>query len=308
MGFLYEGASLASVFGLLLFVGAWVALNELSRSSKGAAMAVFCGLPVVFVILAATGITGSPSGATWFGWVKVFSALMGVWGFMAIRFTGLGNKKFAWYFPFAILSLNILEAVYREFEVFVNYKTLVVDDGGSMILGGPWNILNAIAGILTIVTLTGFVGIRVSNNKKRDMVWPDMTWMYIIGYTLWNFAYVYNCISLRSMYAGFGILVAALISEFVFRKGVWLEHRAQILSLYAMFALSFEYMKSPLFQFTPTYNQAGLMILSVLAFVFNLGVFIYMIYKIAVTRRNPLKEELYTDTRYYKKSIEANNL
>ena len=144
------------------------------------------------------GILGSPTGKTWFGWVKVISALAGVWGFMAIRYTKLGDRRFAAIFPVSILSLNIAEAVYREFEVFSTYTTLTVDAGGSTIIGGYWNILNAVSGILCIVTLVGFVGVRVARDKSRDMVWPDMTWIYILAYTLWNYAYVYNCISIRS--------------------------------------------------------------------------------------------------------------
>ncbi len=167
---------------------------------------------------------------------------------------------------------------------------------------------NALAGILTIVTLAGFVGIRVSKDKSRDMVWPDMTWMYIIGYTLWNFAYVYNCISTRAMYAGLAILLAALIAEFAFKRGVWLQHRAQILSFYAMFSLSVDYQKSEFFQVIPTYNEGVLMTISVIAFIFNMGVFAYMIYTIIKNKKNPLKEEIYTHTNYYKESMKGNNL
>mgnify|MGYP007096002160 CR=1 FL=1 len=61
----------------------------------------------------------------------------------------------------------------------MTYKTATVDAGGILVQGGTWNLLNAAAGVLTIVTLTGFMGIRVSKDRSRDMIWPDMTWMYI---------------------------------------------------------------------------------------------------------------------------------
>jgi len=263
---------------------------------------------VVLAILVYMGILGSPTGRTWFGWVKVVSALIGVYGFMLIRYTGLGNKKFAAYFPVTILSLNIAEAVYREFEVFLQYKEMVTDASGVVMMGGYWNILNALAGILTIVTLTGFVGIRVSRDKFQDMVWPDMTWMYIFGYTLWNFAYVYNCISTRSMYAGFGILIAALIAEYGSKRGVWLQHRAQILSIYAMFSLTIDYQASPLFQVVPVYKESMWAFISIVSLAFNLGFFAYMVYLMAKDKKNPLKTEIYTKTAYYKKTLAANNL
>ncbi len=308
MGFLYEGLTFGSFITLAIFLGAILFVNEITRRSKTTSILVFCVLPVVLAVGVFMGILGSPTGKTWFGWVKVVSALAGVYGFMLIRFTKLGERKFAAIFPVTILSLNIAEAVYREFEVFATYKTLMVDPGGILILGGVWNIFNGIAGILCILTLTGFAGIRVSKDKTRDMIWPDMTWMYIIGYTLWNYAYVYNCISTRSMYAGFVILLAALIAEYVFKRGAWLQHRAQILSIYAMFSLSVDFQQASYFKVFPTYNEGLLTGLSVFSFIFNIGVFAFMIYTMIKGKKNPLKEEIYTHTDYYKKSVEANNL
>ena len=308
MGLFYESFTIGSLFAVILLTGVWLVINELTRKSKNASIAVYCILPIVLAILVAMNVLGSPTGKTWFGWVKVISALIGVWGFMLIRYTKLGKTKFAAFFPVSILAINIAEAVYREFQVFQVYKVMEVDLSGVVVLGGTWNILNAIAGILCIVTLTGFVGIRVSKDKSKDMVWPDMTWMYIIGYTLWNFAYVYNCISTRSMYAGFSILGAALIAEFVFKRGAWLQHRAQILAIYVMFSLSFDYQSSQYFQVVPTYKAGMWMTISVISFVFNLGVFIYMIYTIMRDKKNPLTQEIYTNTSYYKGVIKENNL
>jgi uncharacterized protein with PQ loop repeat len=308
MGLFFSNLTLGSLVAFVLFVGAWLFINEATRRSKAISIAVFCVLPVVLALLVYNGVLGSPTGKTWFGWVKVVSALIGVYGFMLIRFTNLGNKKFAVYFPVTILSLNIAEAVYRELEVFQTYKVMTTDVSGVVMMGGYWNVFNAIAGILTIVTLTGFVGIRVSKDKSRDMIWPDMTWMYIWGYTLWNFAYVYNCISTRSMYAGFGILLAAMIAEYVFKKGAWLQHRAQILSVYAMFSLTIDYQASPLFQVVPVYKESMWATISIVSFVFNVGVFAYMVYVIIRDKKNPLKEELYTSTSYFQKTLEVNNL
>ena len=304
----YEGLTFGSFIALTLLIAALLFVNEITRRSKKVSIVVFCILPVVLAVGVYMGILGSPSGKNWFGWVKVVSALAGVYGFMLIRFTKLGEKRFAAIFPLAILSLNIAEAVYRDFEVFATYKTPTIDPAGILILGGPWNIFNGIAGILCILTLTGFTGIRVSKDKSRDLIWPDMTWMYIIGYTIWNFAYVYNCISTRSMYAGFAILTAALIAEYVFKRGAWLQHRAQILSLFAMFSLSVDYQQAAYFKILPTYQESLLMGLSVFSFIFNLGVFLFMVYTMVKRKKNPLKEEIYTHTSYYKKSIVANNL
>ena len=308
MGFFYEGLNVQSFLALVAFIAAFLFLNEISRRSIKVSMLMYVLLPVLLAIGIFFGPLGSPTGKTWFGWVKVVSALIGVYGFLLIRFTKLGTKKFAAVFPAAILSINIAEAVFRELQIFVTYKTLTVDAGGIVVQGGPWNILNAIAGVFTIITLTGFVGIRVSKDKSRDMIWPDMTWPYVIGYTLWNYAYVYNCISNRSLYAGFGILTAAVIAEYFFKRGAWLQHRAQILALYTMFSLSVDFQTASFFKVMPTYSTGALMSLSVLSFVFNLGVFFFMVYTVRQRKVNPIRQELYVHTDAYKKTLTANGL
>lgn len=308
MGFLYEGFNIETILALVLFIVAFLLLNEFSRRSKTVSVLMFVLLPVLLALGIFYGPLGSPTGKTWFGWVKVVSALIGVYGFLLIRFTELGTRKFAAVFPAAILSINIAEAVFRELEIYVTYKTLTVDAGGILVQGGLWNILNAIAGVFTIITLSGFVGIRVSKDKSRDMIWPDMTWPYVVGYTLWNYAYVYNCISTRSLYAGFGILMAAVIAEYFFKRGAWLQHRAQILSLYAMFSLSVDFQTASYFKVLPTYSKGALMSLSAVSFVFNLGVFIFMVYTMRQRKMNPIKQELYDHTNAYKKTLVANGL
>ncbi|MGL5540971.1 MAG: DUF5692 family protein [Erysipelotrichaceae bacterium] len=308
MGLLFEGVTLASALTLLVFVGVWIFLNEITRRSKVVSLLAYVVLPIVLAVLIFTNVLYSPTGYTWFPWVKVISALLGVYGFMAIRFTKWGQGKFAVIFPVMILAVNIAEAVYRELQVFATYKELTVDAGGVLVLGGGWNILNAIAGVICIVTLCGFAGIKVSNDKTKDMIWPDMTWMYIAGYTLWNFAYVYNCISSRAMYAGFGILLAAVLAEYFFKRGAWLQHRAQILSLYAMFSLSVDFQQWSVFQIVPTYTESVLWGIGVVSFLFNLGVLVYMLYTIKTKKKNPLKEDVYTDTKAYQKNLVANNL
>ncbi|MEN6635500.1 MAG: DUF5692 family protein, partial [Clostridiaceae bacterium] len=153
MGFFFQGYSLVSVLTVLAVIAALVLLNEITRRSKIISILTYCVFPVVLVGLIAAGVVGSPSSKTWFGVVKTYSALLGVVGFMAIRYTKLGNTKFAAYFPVAILGINIIEAIFRDLEVFNTFKTLTTDSAGLTLLGGPWNILNAIAGSLLVLTM-----------------------------------------------------------------------------------------------------------------------------------------------------------
>lgn len=308
MGLFFENFTLVGLLAWVAFIVVLLGLNEVTRRSKSLSIAAYCVLPLVLAALIFNDVLGSTTGKTWFAWVKVVSVLVIIYGFMLIRFTKLGKTKFAAIFPVALLSLNIAEAVYREFQVYATFTEMTVEPSGAIILGGVWNILNGIAGILCILTITGSVGIQASNDKSKDMVWPDMTWLYIVGYTLWNFAYVYNCISTRSMYAGVGILLAALIAEYGFKRGAWLQHRAQTLVLYVMFSLSFDFQKSELFQIVPTYNENMWLAGSIVSFVFNVGVFAFMVYTMVKYKKKPGRDEIFSHTSAYRKNIQANNL
>ena len=308
MGFFFEGYTVATVLGFLALTAALVVLNELTRRSKIFSILIYCVLPVVLVVLIAMDVVGSPSSKTWFGVIKTYSALAGVIGFMLIRYTKLGNKKFAWYFPVAILGINILEAIYRDYEVFANFKTMTVDAAGIVQLGGPWNLMNALAGVFLLLTMTGWVGIKVANTKSRDMVWADQLWFWIIAYDLWNMAYCYNCISTRAMYAGFALLVSCTVAEFFIKRGIWLQHRAQTLALFGMFSLAVDYQALPVFSITATYNPTAWTVLSALALIVNAAVFVYEVCVIVKTKRNPLKKEMFTHLPAYRKNLEANGL
>ena len=98
----------------------------------------------------------------------------------------------------------------RHSDVYLRLWDGAVVDHVWMI-SGPWNIMNAIAGILNIITICGWFGIFISKDKSRDMIWPDMLWMWIIAYDLWNFAYTYNCMSDHSTYTGLALLIACTV-------------------------------------------------------------------------------------------------
>lgn len=308
MGFFFQGYSINTITAFLVMVLTLILLNELTRRSKSAAIVFYCVVPVVLVVLIAMNYINSPSSKTWFGVIKTFSALIGVLGFMLIRYTKVGNKKFTFYFPLAILAINILEAIYRDIEVFINFKTLAVDEAGLALLGGPWNILNALAGVFLLLTLTGWMGIRVSKVKSRDMVWPDQLWFWIIAYDLWNAAYCYNCISTRAMYAGIALLVSCTVAELFIKKGVWLQHRAQTLALFGMFSLAVDYQAIPALSITATYNPAAWTVLSAVALAFNFAVFVYEVNRIVKLKRNPFKQEMFTELKAYRLNLEANGL
>ena len=303
--------SLSNIFIALAVLVGLVAVNELTRRSKILSIIFYIGLPIILGIFVwpKTAIRGD---GDWFPIVKTMSALIGVIAFMAIRFIPkLIDKKIMLVFPFAILAVNIIEAILRDLEIFNAYNgtEYFSEVEGLMFMGGPWNVMNAIAGVFLILSMTGLVGIKIANTKSKDMVWPDMLWFWIVAYSLWNMAYCYNCISNRAMYAGLLLLIACEISEIFFKRGAWLQHRAQTLALWGMFSITFSnYATSPLFSIVSTNSPVTMFILSLSALISCAGVFAFAVYKIIKTKRNPFKTDLYVDMKAYKKNLEANNL
>lgn len=329
---------------LLVWLGVFVSLfaaNEVGRRFKWAGFGLFVVLPVVLTVLWLT-VLRDTSYMDWFHLAKVYSSTAGCIGFWCIRhIKKLQHNKLALCFPPLILAINILEACTRDFQVS-RYVTPVMEYLNNQVqyyAGGPWNIMNGIAGLLNIVTITGWFGIcirkKTSKDKSQDMLWPDMLWFWIIAYDLWNFAYTYNCLPTHAWYCGLALLLAPTICAFTVGKGAWLQHRAQTLALWCMFAQTF-----PAFQDASRWlvhsgsskaiadaaikegllasdgytvlagsglhqvasaspNTTFLFIVSLLALLANVVVFIYMVYRIVKTKRNPYTGELYTDHKKY---------
>lgn len=315
--FNYEaGASDLSVW--LVWIAIFIILfllNEVTRRSKVCGFIAFVILPMILSVLWFT-VLKEKTYTDWFHLAKVYSATAGCIGFWCIRHlkgknkkTGrewrLADNKIALCFPPLILAINICEAVARDIQVGLQYAGGgILADDAMYVLGGSWNYMNAIAGILNIITITGWFGIciRKRSNKDRsnDMIWPDMLWFWIIAYDLWNFAYTYNCLPGHSWYCGFALLLAPTICAFTVGKGAWLQHRAHTLALWCMFAQTFPaFIDEGKFVVSSTYNETPLFIFSLLALLANIAVAIYMIYKVIKTRRNPYKGELYTDLNKY---------
>ncbi|MPM25315.1 hypothetical protein SDC9_71806 [bioreactor metagenome] len=303
--FLFASIPWYSVLMWFAVLGGLILLNELARLNKWVALVLFLVVPAIlpFTVWNKTAGAGSSVG-DWFHWVKVYSALAGCLGFLALRFIkGLDKNKFMLMFPPFILAVNILEAVIRDFQVF--HINGLVD--GIYTIGGPWNIMNGIAGIINIITITGWMGIFVGKDKKHDMLWPDMLWFWIIAYDLWNFAYVYNCVSDHAFYAGAALLISCTIPAFFLKKGAWLQHRAQTLAFWMMFVMTVpSFVDTSMFAVKSSHNTTALWVVSGLALAANVGVLLYEIIKIFKHKRNPLKEEIYTDLAAYKAVVVEN--
>lgn len=309
--FLFDVPSL-TYWGIFIFVVvALMAFNEFSRTTRWGGLFLFIVVPIVLTIFVwpKTAAPGNEYGTgNWFNWVKTYSALAGCLGFMAIRYRPkLQKKKWVLAFPAAILAINIFEACIRDFEVFTYAAWEGTRINNLWVMSGPWNIMNGIAGLLNIVAICGWFGIRVSKSSSKDMIWPDMIWPWIIAYDLWNFAYVYNCIADHSFYTGLALLLSCTIPAFFIKKGAWLQHRAHTLAIWAMFVMTMPAFVDKVAYVETTHNPKAFFVLSLLALIANSALVIYQFRIIIRKKLNPLKDEVYTETNAYKRAVLENS-
>lgn len=291
--FFFETISWQHVLTWFVVLGLLIGLNEVIRMSKLANFGIFMILPAALSIFWIA--RGENEITSWFTWVKVYSALTGCLLYMVVRFTDYPKKhpKYLLLIP-GILALNILEAVFREFQVGTEGFSGIVD--GMNYISGGWNYVNALAGLINIFLICGWFGIYANRGKKTDMVWPDLTRFYIIAYGIWNIAYVYSCAPGNAFYSGFALNIAATIPALFWAKGTWMQTRAHTLSFWMMWVMTCPYffatgssLNVPL-----SYNPAANWTLAILALSLNVVLAVIQVARIIRLKKNPLKDEIWS--------------
>lgn len=171
--------------------------------------------------------------------------------------------------------------------------------------------------------MTGWWGIY-SSKKKDDMLWPDMTWCFIIAYDLWNFEYTYLNLPTHAWYCGFALLLAPTFANKFWNKGGWIQNRANTLATWCMFAQVF-----PLFQISgkfsvlpslygpgwkdglalseaaqPTYADPRAQgIIAMIALAANVICFAAIIKRAVLQKKNPYKYEIFTDQKDFQEAM-----
>ncbi|MDO5522114.1 MAG: DUF5692 family protein, partial [bacterium] len=239
---------------LMVFVGL-VLMNEIARRTKIGGIACFIALPAVLSVYFIAIHIGAAMGAewaltndtyvhmnSWFHYAKLYAAVAGCIGFMVLKYHWgkLGNVNWFKAFPFIIVAINILIAVGSDFESAVRAGSLSggwwKSSEGVWLYGGWWNVLNGMAGLINIFCMTGWWGIYSSKNKQQDMLWPDMIWVFILAYDVWNFQYTYANLPTHSWYCGVALLLAPTFANALWNKGGWIQNRANTLAIWCMFA------------------------------------------------------------------------
>lgn len=198
------------VAGLFAIAVVLVSVQALfRRAGKWAAWSTFLVLPLALApFWVWMGQTGAYGDAGAFPWVKLVSLQVGACWLTALRFTALGRSRWALGALFLMLPLNMLEAVTQD-----------------AFGGHAAHYLLALSGALLIFAVPHpMQAIRIdSTGRYRDLVYVGMTRTWIVGYTLWNAAFVY-----LNFPAIAGHQLAALAAAFVVGMSEphrWLQSR-----------------------------------------------------------------------------------
>ncbi len=334
-----ENAGFQLLGWLLVFVGL-ILINEFARRSKLGGILCFLALPAGLTIYFISIYVGAAMGAqwalnnptylymnSWFHYFKLYAATAGCIGFMMIKYGwGIGKKEWFKPFPFLIVAANILIAVVSDFESALKGGLTGgwwLSSEGVWLYGGWWNWLNGVAGIINIFCMTGWWGIYASKDKK-DMLWPDMIWLYIIAYDVWNFQYTYLNLPTHAWYCGLALLLAPTVANALWNKGGWIQNRANTLALWCMFAQVF-----PLFQDKSVFttlpvlygdalpstllgataapgaaNPVAQGVISIASIAINALVLAIIIKRSIQQKKNPYKHEIFTDTKDFQLAME----
>ena len=301
----------------MVFIGL-IVLNEVGRRTKLGAAIIFGVAPLAMTIYCVAIAIGVSQGAewaltnpthvyqnSWFHYAKVYAATAGCIGFMMLKYSWGKIGRSHWFkaFPFVIVAINILIAVVSDFEsAFRAFGTTWVSTEGVTLYGGWHNVFNGIAGIINIFCMTGWFGIYISK-KRQDMLWPDMTWVYILAYDLWNFCYTYNCLPTHSWYCGIALLLAPTIAGLIWNKGGWIQNRAFTLAIWCMFAQVFPYFQEEsIFVTHSTLDPGAATAVSIAALVANIAAIIYIAYRAKKLGRNPYKQDVFEGTSDWEKA------
>ena len=352
---IYGDLALWQLLGWLLVFTGLVVANEIARRTKIGGIFCFVVIPVAltiyFVVINIGAKTFAADNPTvvqmngWFHYAKLYAATIGCVGFMILKYHWGSLGKSHWFkcYPFIIVAINILIAVASDFESAFKGMKAAQEAGvgigtggwwysseGVWLYGGWWNILNGVAGIINIFCMTAWWSIYSSKDQK-DMLWPDMTWQFIIAYDVWNFEYTYLNLPLHTWYCGVALLLAPTFANAFWNKGGWIQNRANTLALWCMFAQVFpSFQNHSKFTTLPTVyadpnvfqtaangrmdpnlvlsaadaNPKAQGVVAILAIVVNVLVLTNIIKRAKEQKINPYKQDVFVGTRDHKLALE----
>lgn len=228
--------------------------NEMIRRFSWIAWTVFLVVPAFF-----TYWWINSAHEPIFYWFKVYSVLLGGCWLLAVRFTPLKEYRWPFILGYCMFVINVMEAVVQD------------------VSAGQWfNFLNAVAGLLLLISQVRYEGMRVNlNSPYHDFEW-NLTLLWIIGYTIWNWTFVYLNFP-DQLGRVSAILLAALLIGIIKPK-LWFQTRVFTLGVSVIILFSYK----PLFTYVDTtilYHHNIGIICAMLSFMYMAVYTIYALHQ-----------------------------
>ncbi|WP_455163469.1 DUF5692 family protein, partial [Slackia exigua] len=96
------------------------------------------------------------------------------------------------------------------------------------------------------------------------------------------------------------------IPTFFIKRGAWLQHRAQTLALWIMFVMTVPQFADVLAPIPTTHNPTAFFVVSLVALASNVAVAAYQLHRMRTRKLNPLKDQIYADTKVYRHVVDEN--
>lgn len=164
-----------------------------------------------------------------FPWVKLYSILVGACWITALRYTCLGHCRWALLASSLMLPLNILEAVVQDLCVGNLAHVFLAATGSLLAISVPYP--------------TRVLRIEISG-PQRDLHYEGLTRPWIVGYTLWNGAFVY--LNFPNIAAHQAAVLAAAFVVGMIEPRLWLQARTYTLATSLLMLFTFPRFLVPL--------------------------------------------------------------
>ena len=222
-------------------------------SNSSAWMNRWYAVLLIVAVGAFLALTKFQTMTTVFGPIKLVTLGFGAWLVAMMRFEGWAIRAWTKKVVFALLSLNILEAV--GFEVFDYFF-----DGTNGVYGG--SIWNGLAGMLLLGTLAFPRAITVDANGRQNLRY-DLGIGWVLAYTLWNFTFVFRTLAPELLFneymAGTILhLSVPLILTLVIGRDSTLYVQMRSISLALFTAAAIIYTPVPILETVPKWHSAEL--------------------------------------------------
>jgi len=196
------------LLNVLIYTVILFSLQEVARRFRWLTWAALIIAPAILIPFWSTHYTD----IGWFELAKVYSVWIGCSWIMICRFTHLKDKKWAPFILYLILIINIAEAMIKGTEV-----------------GLPGYLL-AISAFLLNATLPTGQAITIDKKSGNENLSWNVSPSWIIGYTIWNWSFVYFYIPTHTAIHA-AVLASAFIAGLINHK-IWAQARFFTLALH----------------------------------------------------------------------------